>query len=240
MVKPMKLLSRVGLAILALLALSIGAWKLANLRGYQLFGSLIDRVETGDSVVALTFDDGPTPEATDTILAMLAAAGVRATFFFTGSELEQNPGLGSRYVAAGHEVGNHTFSHQRMVLKSPRFIATEIERTDSLLRAEGWSGPIHFRPPYGKKLVLLPWYLSRHDRVTIMWDVEPDSYPEVGSDRARIIEHVTGRVRPGSIIILHAMYPSRRETLAAVPGIIRSLREVGYEFVTISELMERG
>jgi chitin deacetylase len=229
-----------GLAIIAaLLALIAGVWTIADARSFQLFGSLVHRIETEDSLVALTFDDGPTPEVTDTVLSMLAAAGVRGTFFFMGSELERNPDLGRRYIEAGHELGNHSYSHRRMVLKSPGFIASEIERTDSLIRVAGHVGPIHFRPPYGKKLLLLPWYLWRRNRVTVMWDVEPDSYADVASDRALIVEHVRDRVQPGSIIILHVMYKGREESLAAVPGIISALREDGYEFVTVSELLER-
>lgn len=229
-----------SLGLIVVVVVLISTWTLAGSRSFQLFGTIVHRVETSDRVVALTFDDGPTPEATDSILDMLADAGVRATFFFTGSELAENSGLATRYLEAGHELGNHSFSHQRMVFKGRAFIASEIETTDSLLRAAGQRGPIHFRPPYGKKLVALPRYLSRTGRVTIMWDVEPDSYPEVASDRHAIVEHVRSRVRPGSIIILHVMYPGRGESLAAVPGIIDSLREEGFEFVTVSELLERS
>lgn len=216
-----------------------GAWLLADSRSFQLFGDIVDRVETTDSVVALTFDDGPTPEAAEIILSMLAENDVQATFFFNGSALLESPGLGRRFAEAGHELGNHTFSHRRMVLKSPGFIASEVERTDSLLRKAGASGTIHFRPPYGKKLALLPWYLSRRDRLTVMWDVEPDSDAAIGSDRARIVDHVRQEARPGSIILLHVMFDSRRESLAAVPGIIDALRQDGYDFVTVSELLAR-
>lgn len=229
----------VAVALTALLLLAWGAWTVADSRSFQLFGELVDRVETADSVVALTFDDGPAGGA-DSVLAMLAREGVRGTFFFTGAELAERPELAPRFVAAGHELGNHSFSHQRMLLRTPGFIRREIETTDSLIRAAGHSGPIHFRPPYGKKLLGLPWYLARTDRVTVMWDVEPDSYAEVASSAERIVAHVQERVQPGSIIILHVMYPSRGEVLRSVPGIIRSLRGRGYRFVTVSELICRS
>src|SRR5690606_4013559 len=146
---------------------------------------------------------------------ILADEDVLATFFFTGSELATNPGLAERVVAAGHELGNHSYSHKRFLLRSPGFIRREVETTDSLIRAAGHRGPIHFRPPYGKKLVGLPLYLSRTGRTSIMWDVEPESDPAIGGDAGRIVEHVAGEVRPGSIILLHVMYPSRRESLAS-------------------------
>lgn len=223
-----------GLAALVLLAL-VGAWRLAGARTVQLFGTLVHRVETTRPVVALTFDDGPTPLGTDSILAILAEADVRATFFFTGRELAANPELGPRFVAAGHELGNHSYSHVRLLLRSTAFIRREIELTDSLIREAGHTGDIHFRPPYGKKLVGLPRYLAATDRPTLMWDVEPDS--DVGR-RADLIEaHVLERTRPGSIILLHVMYPSRSESLGAVRGIVAGLRRRGFEFVTVSELL---
>jgi chitin deacetylase len=230
--------ARALLLVLALLAgAAVAAWKIADSRSFQLFGTIVDRVETDDRVVALTFDDGPVPGASDSILAILAREGVRATFFFTGAELAASPGLGARFVRAGHELGNHSYSHSRMLMKSPGFIRGEIERTDSLIRREGQRGEILFRPPYGKKLVGLPWYLARHGRKTIMWDVEPDSYPEIGASADSVVAWVTQRAQPGSIVILHVMYPSRRESLRAVPGIVRGLKERGYRFATVSELL---
>lgn len=223
--------------IAALLVGAYGALHLSSLRNFQLFGHLVDRVDTTSRVVALTFDDGPTPQGTDSILSILQREGIQATFFFTGAELAANPHLASRFVREGHELGNHSFSHRWMILKSPSFIRSELERTDSLIRQAGYAGTIHFRPPYGKKLAGLPWYLSRDRRTTIMWDVEPDSYSEVARSADRIVSHVLENVQPGSIILLHVMYSSRKESLRSVEGIIRGLKEQGYRFVTVSELL---
>jgi peptidoglycan-N-acetylglucosamine deacetylase len=228
------------MAVLGLSALVAGgyaAWRLADSRTFQFAGELVHRVESGAPVVALTFDDGPTLGGTESILEILEREGVRATFFFTGAELVANPGLGPRFVEAGHELGNHTYSHSRMLFRTPSFIRREVEVTDSLIRQTGYSGPIHFRPPYGKKLLGLPLYLARTGRTTIMWDVEPDSHAEVAQSAQRIVAHVLDEVRPGSIILLHVMYPSRRESLAAVEGVIRGLKGRGYRLVTVSELL---
>lgn len=223
--------------VVVLLAGAYGALRLSNLRSFQLFGHLVDRVDTTSRVVALTFDDGPTPSGANSILSILRREGVRATFFFTGAELAANPLLASGFVREGHELGNHSFSHRRMVLKLPSFIRTEVERTDSLIRQAGYAGPIYFRPPYGKKLIGLPYYLSRSQRTTIMWDVEPDSSADVARSADRIVTHVLENVRPGSIILLHVMYPSRETSLRSVEGVIRGLKEQGYRFVTVSELL---
>ena len=113
-----------------------------------------------------------------------------------------------------------------------------MERTDELIRQAGYRGEIHFRPPNARKLLFLPHYLQSQGRKTIMWSMEPDSYPEIARDSGKIVEHVLENVEPGSIILLHVMYKSRKESLWAVKGIIEGLRKQGYTFVTVSELLE--
>jgi peptidoglycan-N-acetylglucosamine deacetylase len=221
----------------AVFALLYGVWRLSNSRTLQLLGEIVPRVSTAEKVVALTFDDGPTQEATDQILSLLGERGVKATFFLTGAELEQNPELGRKIAGLGHEIGNHSYSHKRMIFKTPSFVSDEIERTDRLIKETGYEGAIHFRPPYGKKLLVLPYYLSKTARKTIMWDVEPDSYPEIAEDSDKIVNHVLERVRPGSIILLHVMYKSREQSMRAVPRIIDGLKAGGYQFKTVSELL---
>lgn len=214
-----------------------GLRQLARSRTVQLFGSIVPRVETAERRVALTFDDGPARPVGDSILTLLGARGVRATFFVTGNELAMAPELGSRLVAAGHELGNHTYHHKRMVLRSPRFVRTELERTDSLIRSAGQGGPIYFRPPFGYKLLILPWYLARKGRTTVTWDVEPDSYQTVAATSEGIVRHVLERIRPGSIILLHIWYPSRGTSLGAVGPLIDSLRARGYEVGPVRDLL---
>lgn len=212
-------------------------WRASKSPAFQFFGEIVPRVETRERVVALTFDDGPTPAGTEAVLRVLEESGVRATFFLTGGELERNMDEGRRIASAGHELGNHSYSHRRMVLVTPAFVRDEVERTDRLIREAGYGGEIHFRPPFGRKLFVLPYYLARAGRKTVTWDVEPESDPEAGSDAGRIVEHVRRRARPGSIILLHVMYPSRSESLKAVRGIAEALSADGYRFVTVSELL---
>jgi chitin deacetylase len=227
-----------ALVIAALLVVGfIALWQVSRSPTFQFFGQLTHRVHTSQKVVALTFDDGPTPEATAQVLAALDEGQVRATFFITGAELEKNMAEGKRIVAAGHALGNHSYSHKRMVLVTPSFVRQEIERTDELIREAGHQGEIYFRPPYGKKLFTLPRYLARTGRRSVTWDVDPDSYPEVAADSDKIAEYVLSNARPGSIIILHVMYPSRGESLKAVKKIVEGLKARGYSFKTVSELL---
>ena len=213
-------------------------WQVCISPTFQFFGRIVPRVNTSEKIVSLTFDDGPTPNGTNDILKVLDEKNVKATFFVIGAELEQNMSEGRKIVAAGHELGNHSYSHTRMILVTPGFVQQEVEKTDQLIREAGYSGEITFRPPYGKKLLALPYYLSKTGRKTITWDVEPDSNPETARDANKIIENTRSRVRPGSIILLHVMYPSRQESMKAVGGIIDNLRREEYRFVNISELLK--
>ena len=227
--------------ILLMLATAIliclGLWQLSNARSFQLFGDLVQRVKTNDKVVALTFDDGPSKRYTTEILALLQQQEVKATFFITGKEAEQNPDEVSLLYQAGHQLGNHSFSHPRMVLMSPAAVAGEIERTDAAIRAVGYQDEILFRPPYGKKLFVLPWYLAQQQRKTIMWDLEPETAPSLAADAQAMADYVIEHIRPGSIVLMHLMYQSRQSSREALPLIIRGLKQKGYRFVTVSELL---
>lgn len=226
-----------GAVVLVLAAAVYGLDRLARSRTVQLFGRLVSRVDTPERVVALTFDDGPTPEFAGEIMEVLASRRVRATFFVIGGDVAAAPEVARRLVAAGHDLGNHSYTHTRMALKSQAFLRGEVERTDAVIRAARHAGEIYFRPPFGRKLVGLPWYLWRTGRTTVTWDVEPDSYPEVAATAEGIASHVAQRVRPGSIVLLHVWYASRATSRAAVPLVIDRLQADGYRFVTVGELL---
>jgi peptidoglycan-N-acetylglucosamine deacetylase len=210
----------------------------ANARTFQLFGRLVAHVSVPDRRVALTFDDGPVTAQLDTILRLLESRGTHATFFVTGEEVSSSPDAARRLVTAGHELGNHSFSHRRMILLSPDAVRREIERTDSAIRAVGYQHEIYFRPPYGYKLIALPWYLARHTRTTIMWDIEPDSFREVAATSQGIISHVLARVTPGAIILLHPWYKSRATSLGAIGPLIDSLHQRGFRVVPVRDLVK--
>lgn len=226
----------VGIVLALVVGLS-SLFHFSKSRDYQSFGEIISHVDTQEKAVALTFDDGPTVEGTDKILAELKDLDVRATFFLIGGALEENPSEGRKIAAAGHEIGNHSYSHERMIFVTPQFVEKEIETTDRLIRETGYEGEIHFRPPYGKKLFALPYYLSKTNRKTITWDLEPDSYPEVAASSDKIAQYVSENVRPGSIILLHVMYRSGKNSFESVRKIVNELRQKGYRFKTVSELL---
>lgn len=224
-------------AIVLLMATTGILFQISKSRTFQFFGEIIPRVNTARKAISLTFDDGPTRQHTLEILTILEARKVKATFFLIGKDLESTLDIGRQLVQAGHQLGNHSYSHTRMVLVSPEFVQSEIEATDKLIRQTGFVGEILFRPPYGKKLFALPSYLQKNHRKTITWDIEPETNPAVAGNASAIVEDVLRQVEPGSIILLHGMYESGHPTIEALPRLIEGLQRRGFEFLTVSQLL---
>jgi peptidoglycan/xylan/chitin deacetylase (PgdA/CDA1 family) len=226
-----------GSTLVILVAVATAVRSLARSRTFQLFNRPVAHVATSDSIVALTFDDGPTDARVDSILAFLQSRDVHATFFLIGDAIATAPDAARKLSLASHELGNHTYTHDHMILKSPGRYRAEIARTDALLRAAGARDPIYFRPPFGYKLIGLPYVLWRMNRTTVTWDIEPESFPQVAKSPQSIIRHVLERVRPGSIILLHPWYPSGAPTRAAIAPLLDSLRARGYRVMPVRDVL---
>jgi peptidoglycan/xylan/chitin deacetylase (PgdA/CDA1 family) len=224
------------LAAAILLSCAAASWQLSKARCLQIVGELTCRVETSSKIVAITFDDGPTPEGVDAVLRELEPRGIKATFFLIGNRMERFPGQAERLVSAGHELGNHTYSHQRNLGRSQSFYAEEIAKTDRLLQRAG-SRTTLFRPPFGKRLIGLPLEVERAGYRTIMWDVEDQ--PEKYDQPQAYANDILARVRPGSIILIHPMYRHNQTAKDGLPIILDGLKAKGFEVVTVSELLKR-
>lgn len=221
--------------VLAMVIGGFGTYRLMNSRTFMVAGELVTRVDTDRRVVALTFDDGPTPEYTELTLATLAAHNAKATFYLTGAASQANPTQLKAIIDAGHELGNHTYDHERLVFKSAAEVGDQFDRTDAIFQGAGYEAVTTVRPPNCKKLVVAPWYLARNDRTTIIWDLEPDTVAPGDADA--MVDHVSDGVRPGSIVLMHVMHDSGAPMREALPRILDELAATGYEFVTISELL---
>ncbi|MCR2834786.1 polysaccharide deacetylase family protein [Parerythrobacter lacustris] len=227
---------RIGMIALALGAALYGLNAFSKAKCTQLTGELTCRVETREKLVPLSFDDGPTPEGVAAVLPILAEYDAKATFFLIGKDMERHPQEAGRILEAGHELGNHSFSHQRNIGYSRAFYRSELEQTEALLAAAGSDSGL-FRPPFGRKLLGLPLEARDAGLHTIMWDVEDQ--PERFTDPAAYAEDILDRVRPGSIILIHPMYRHNQAAREALPAILSGLRTRGYEIVTVGELLER-
>lgn len=200
-----------------------------------LFGEPYHDIDTSKNVVALTFDDGPHPVYTMQILDVLDRDRVKATFFMLGQRIEENPEIAKAVFVRGHELGNHSYSHPWMVLASPSFVRSEIDKADLLLRNLGVSGDIHFRSPFGAQLVVLPYILLQKKKKNILFDVVPKDWET--QDPALLTQRVLERAKPGSIILLHDGGGERPGTVQALETIIRELKARGFQFVTVSQLL---
>ncbi|MER7368558.1 polysaccharide deacetylase family protein [Nonomuraea wenchangensis] len=179
--------------------------------------------------VALTFDDGPGPY-TDTLLRHLAAHQAPATFFVVGQNVAAYPSVLRRTAAAGHEIGNHTWSHQDLTKLSAAAVRTELARTDEAVKAAVGFVPALVRPPYGAFDNTLR---VRIKRPLVLWSV--DTLDWLHRDSARVARVAIRSARPGGIILFHDIHPT---TVKAVPRVLKALSRKGYTFVTVSQLFD--
>ncbi|MGR3490806.1 MAG: polysaccharide deacetylase family protein [Shimia sp.] len=152
--------------ILIILCGLYGARAASKSTTWQSAGEIVARVETNERVVALTLDDGPSGRNTLEVSDNLGDA--QATFYLVGKDMMANPGEVAEIIVAGHEVGNHSYTHERMILRPAEEMISEIRATDAGLRGAGAEGPFTFRPPYGSKGIAVPRYLAEEGRVTVM------------------------------------------------------------------------
>ena len=218
----------------ALLVLLYATFEISKAACWQLIGTPLCKVETDEKLIALTFDDGPTPLGVDAVLPVLERYGAHGTFFLVGQQMEWHPDQARRLVAGGHELGNHSFYHQRMWGLFPGAYEAEIRRTDALLRAAGEAHPIFFRPPNGKKLTGLPIAVQRAGYRTVTWDHED---PMTAADARTFADMTLARIRPGSIVVMHIMYGPGQVQRDALPLILEGLKARGYRAVTVGELL---
>jgi peptidoglycan/xylan/chitin deacetylase (PgdA/CDA1 family) len=208
-------------------------WQISRARCLTLVGNVTCRVETTKHLVALTFDDGPTRLGVNAVLPLLERYDARATFFLTGREVQQEPDLARRILDAGHEIGNHSYSHTRMVGRPRDFYDAELNSTQRTIAAVG-SIPTAFRPPYGKKLWGLPKAVEHAGLAMVTWDVE-DPATSNPTDYAR---EVLAKARPGSIILIHAMYPANQTARDALPIILQGLKDKKLQVVSYRQLRQ--
>ena len=225
----------IGLAALGISVIG-GAMHGAFHRNSPLFGPALGKIEGDRKVVALTFDDGPNPNATPLILDTLREKKVRATFFILGSHAERWPELVRRISHEGHQIGNHGYFHRKLQFKSPFYVSRDIRLGIRAIKRAGAPAPKYFRAPHGFRS---PWttpIASSYGERTIGWSLGVWDSDRPGVDE--IVKRTLEGVEPGSIILLHdgdGYNPDgdRTQTAAALPQIIDGLKEQGYEFATL-------
>jgi peptidoglycan/xylan/chitin deacetylase (PgdA/CDA1 family) len=185
--------------------------------------------------VALTFDDGPWPHQTDAILQILEAEGVPATFFVIGKQVKAHPEIVRRAVSAGHAIGNHGYHHVDLTTTDAEHLASEIAGTSRAIASATGTAPKWLRPPGGAIDAAVYREAAAQKLRLALWTVDPQDWRK-GKKAAQIEAEVVNAVGPGAVILLHDGGGDRRQTVAALPGIIRRLRAKGYEFVPLAQV----
>lgn len=221
----------VGLGVGA--ALLGGAAHGAFYRNSPVFGRPITHVARVPRTVALTFDDGPNPDATPLILDALAARGVKATFFILGRHAEQWPELVKRVADEGHAIGNHGYFHRKLHFKSPAYVRRDLELGTAAIESAAHVRPRLFRAPHGFRSPWVTAIARSLGQRTVGWSLGVWDSDRPGVDV--IADRTVKGARPGSILLLHdgdGYDPrgDRVQTARAVPLIVDRLLAQGYWF----------
>lgn len=189
---------------------------------------ILTRLKTRKKIVALTFDDGPSPEVTPAILDTLCVYGVHATFFVLGDQAERHPELLRRIVAEGHALGIHGYQHRPLVLATAGEVRREIEQTRALIEKLAPDAPavLCFRPPYGFKNIALPFLARSLGCRMTTWSLNSRDYQAQTPEE--ISRAVLSKLHPGAIVLLHDG-AGNEKTALALPLILRGLRIQGYD-----------
>lgn len=213
----------------AALYLGVIFWGVMNLR-LAMFGDAICSVKDADSRVALTFDDGPDPVSTRLVLQTLRKQRARATFFVVGKKAERHPDLLKEIVREGHELGIHSYAHERLYsLLPPERVKADIERTREIIFSATGVRPIWFRPPVGQMSPRTALGAERAGATVVGWSVRArDGLKSTTDDECE--RRVVSGLQSGAIVLLHDGW-ERMEVdpalgLEACPAGVRSLERI--------------
>ncbi len=199
--------------------------------GYHL-DAYCSNPEIKDKKVAITFDDGPTPE-TIPVLALLKKYNAKATFFCIGRQVFQHPEILKETVAQGHSVGNHTYSHSHyMGFFSSKKIVEELADAASVIKESTGLQPTMYRPPYGVTTPAMAKAVKKTGYSVIGWNIR--SLDGILKDEDEIFNRIESRLAPGSIILLH---DTSQKSVNVLERLLVLLQQNNYQSVTVNELL---
>jgi peptidoglycan-N-acetylglucosamine deacetylase len=183
--------------------------------------------------IAMTFDDGPSPETTPRLLDILKQRNIKATFFMIGQNAERNPEIVKRILADGHEIGNHSWTHPQLAKLPDDRVTEEITKTqNAITNASGYT-PKLLRPPYGSITGRQKeWIENQFGLSVILWSVDPFDWKRPGA--SVIQQRILAGARPGAIILSHDIH---KQTVDSMPATLDALAAKGFKFVTVSQLI---
>lgn len=179
--------------------------------------------------IALTFDDGPNPEYTEKLLEGLKERGVKATFFLLGAEAEKYPEIVRKIHEDGHLIGVHAYEHVNLANLTDQAAVEQVDRTNQIIYELTGSYSEYIRPPYGCWKCSLDYETKM---IEVLWDVDPLDWKT--GNAAVVAKRVTDKVRENDIILLH---DASESSVSAAFQIIDALKQQGYAFVTVDEIL---
>lgn len=238
-------------SVLAGGAAGLGAAGFAIYHGQQpsseVYGPTIHHEPAAGRRIALTYDDGPNRPYTEELLELFARHGAHATFFQIGPYAQQHPELVREVKAAGHAIGNHTWTHPTMSLKSAAALREELSRCRGAVEAAGVTfsevdGRALMRPPYGRRRPGTLRVLREQGYVPVLWSVTCWDWRREPFATERSITRHALKARDGDVILLHdgsndAFGTDRSRSVAATRHVLEQLGSQGFEFVTVPELV---
>lgn len=204
-------------------------------RYYEQTGEIVWEIETEEKVVALTFDDGPHKKYTEQILDLLDKYNVKATFFVIGENAEKNPELILRQFNEGHEIANHTYTHP-LRTTIPK-LEQELTKTNDIIYSITGNYPTLFRPVEGQYTDPMIQTVVKNGYKIVMWSWHMDTQDWKNPGVNRIVKTVLKGTEPGNVILFHDGGGNRSQTVKALEEILPELQKQGYEFVTVTELI---
>jgi peptidoglycan/xylan/chitin deacetylase (PgdA/CDA1 family) len=190
-----------------------------------LYPGVVWNKPTNEKILYLTFDDGPTPEVTSSVLDLLSLHNAKATFFCIGENVKKHPTLYNRIKAEGHAIGNHTNTHPNSWKVKYDFYLKDVEEARKVIDSN------LFRPPYGK-LTPRTLFALRNKYQIIMWDVISCDFDERISAE-QVERNVIDNVSNGSIIVFHDSVKAAPRMLEVLPAILKHYTELGFSFLKL-------
>jgi peptidoglycan/xylan/chitin deacetylase (PgdA/CDA1 family) len=220
-----------GLVVLGYLVVQVYG---TTVMSAQFFMPAKFKGDSSDSI-ALTFDDGPVPGNTETILNILESRNIRAAFFCIGNRVADNPALTKRVFDAGHLIGNHSYWHRATFdLQTADKIAKELRDTDEAIQQAIGRKPNLFRPPYGVTNPMVARAVKKGGYTTIGWSVR--SFDTVIRDGEVLKKRITRSLKGGDVILLHDY---SNTTLEILPALLDHIASIGLKIVRVDELLNQ-
>jgi len=236
-----KLISITALVVIVL-GLAVAAFSVFFDQAVIVRKGTIYKVEVPEKVVALTFDDGPSPVWTPQILDALKRADVKATFFMIGEYVEKYPQIARRVADEGHDIGNHSYDHKVLIYYRMDTLEREINEAEKVIQDVTGIKTRYFRPPKAWLTYKEKEKIKEMGYEIVLWTLNSKDW--VTFDDKYIVRFLVHNVKPGDIILFHdgggvfsTEGGNRHETVKTIPQLVEKLREKGYRFVTVTELL---